>query len=60
MTHSYDDLNVEELKKLLNQETKAFIYGIENGASLDELKAIRKRMRELTDLLEKRYQLKTG
>lgn len=48
------NLPIEELKKLLQKETKAFIDGLENGSSVTELKALRASMKEISGVLEEK------
>jgi hypothetical protein len=48
------NLPIEDLKKLLRKETKAFIDGLENGIGVPELKALRASMKEISEALEER------
>lgn len=52
MTRPLTDLPLEELKKLLKRETKAFIDGLEHGLSVPELKSIRIKMKEIAEIIE--------
>lgn len=54
MDRPVKNLPIEELKKLLKRQTKAFIDGLENGITVDELKALRNSMKEISDVLEER------
>ena len=54
MTRSLKDLPVEELRRLLKRETKAFIDGLELGLSVSELKAIRATMKEVSGIIEEK------
>ena len=54
MTRPLKDLPLEELKRLLKRETKAFIDGLEHGSSVPELKAIRATMKEVAGIIEER------
>ncbi len=54
MTRQLKDLPIEELKRLLKRETKAFIDGLEHGLSVPELKAIRATMKEVAAIIEER------
>ncbi len=52
MIRPLKDQPLDELRKLLKRETKAFIDGLENGLSVQELKAIRARMKEIFGIIE--------
>lgn len=58
MTSPLKDLSVEELKRLLKRETKAFIDGLEDGLSVPELKAIRATMKEVAGIIEEKTKRK--
>lgn len=52
MDRPVKNLPIEELKKLLKRQTKAFIDGLENGITVDELKALRNSMKEISAVHE--------
>ena len=49
-----EQLSIEELKKLLSKETRIFIDSLDNNTNIEELKATRKRIGEIKELLEKK------
>ena len=54
MTRPLKELPIEELKRLLRRETKAFIDGLEHGLSITELKTLRATMKEVAGIIEER------
>ncbi|MGC4037953.1 MAG: hypothetical protein QM764_18470 [Chitinophagaceae bacterium] len=58
MNRSFKNMSIEELKKLLRKETKAFIDGLENGLSVAELKTLRATMKEISQILEEKIKNK--
>ena len=54
MTRPLKEMPLEELKKILKRETKAFIDGLEHGLTVPELKAIRATMKEVAGIIEER------
>lgn len=58
MDRPLKSMPMEELKKLLKRQTKAFIDGLENGITVSELKALRHSMKEISDALEERTRQK--
>ena len=59
MDRTLKNLPNDELKKLLKRETKAFIDGLENGLSVDELKTLRASMRQISEILEEKIKQKS-
>jgi len=53
-----EHLSIEELKKLMSRETRVFIDALDSNTNIDELKAIRKRITEIKELIEKKTKLK--
>ena len=54
MTRPLKEQTLEELRKLLKRETKAFIDGLDSGLSVNELKLIRATMKELVGIIEEK------
>ncbi|MCW3117999.1 MAG: hypothetical protein JWM28_2081 [Chitinophagaceae bacterium] len=58
MNRYLQQLSSDQLKKLLSLETKLFIEGLDKNSSVEELQAIRTRIKEIFKLLETRIQTK--
>ena len=54
MSRQLKNLSIEELKKLLKKETKAFIDGLEHCISVAELEALRAGIKEISEALEEK------
>lgn len=54
MKPNLESMTKEELKRLLHHENFRFIQGLDKGASFDDLKEIRHRIRQISDELDNR------
>jgi hypothetical protein len=58
MNSQLQQLSIDELKKLLARETRIFINALDNQSIVEELQLTRARIKEITELLEKKIQTK--
>ncbi len=58
MNYQLQQLSIDELKKLLTRETRIFINALDNQSIVEELQLTRARIKEITELLEKKIQTK--
>jgi hypothetical protein len=48
------DLNPTELRNLISQETRKFLWVLDFGGKIEDLEAIRKRLRSMADILRQK------
>jgi hypothetical protein len=58
MQRNLKDLNPKELRALLNQETRKFLWVLDFNGQIEELEKIRSTLRTIVDLLQQKEMAK--